>query len=270
MADFDAKADTPCAASAVAAGDKFPFGDVSADGWETILASGLLDALLRVAATAAGGSLISRSGNTIRVTNPNAASEYFEIDKTSTVSLLANTGGGLGRFVFATDLTISFSLGGGWKHYFTPTLHALVAAGAIAWTATANADDAPDVGIARAAAKVAKLTDGSTGSGTLSSIPVAWAPSGTVNDAAPGVARNYEITGASTPIVTSLVAGVNGEERYAVNVGATSVVFSHAAGTGTAANRFLCRGAADLTLAQYEHLKMVYSTTASRWYLSKF
>jgi len=51
VADFDAKADTPAAAAAVAAGDKIPFGDVSADAWDTIEADDLLDAILRLSAT---------------------------------------------------------------------------------------------------------------------------------------------------------------------------------------------------------------------------
>lgn len=47
MATFDAKADTPVAT--VAADDKFPFGDVSADGWDTIEAADLFNALAAVA-----------------------------------------------------------------------------------------------------------------------------------------------------------------------------------------------------------------------------
>lgn len=49
---FDAKTDTPAAATAVAAADKFVFGDVSADGWDTILSENVLDALIRLSAGA--------------------------------------------------------------------------------------------------------------------------------------------------------------------------------------------------------------------------
>ena len=52
MASFDAKADA--AATAVAAGDKIPFGDVDADGWDTITAAKTLAALAAVTDDAAG------------------------------------------------------------------------------------------------------------------------------------------------------------------------------------------------------------------------
>lgn len=67
MAAFDAKADTPVASTAVASGDKFPFGDISADGWDTITAAQLLDALLLVATADASGSngVLKRVANRI-------------------------------------------------------------------------------------------------------------------------------------------------------------------------------------------------------------
>lgn len=52
MPDFDAKADTP--ATAMDAADKIPFGDVSADGWDTITAAKALKAIADVTDNAAG------------------------------------------------------------------------------------------------------------------------------------------------------------------------------------------------------------------------
>lgn len=60
MPEFDAKADTPT--TTVSAGDKFPFGDVSADGWDTITAADLLAALVAVHPDAGGDDTLFLNG----------------------------------------------------------------------------------------------------------------------------------------------------------------------------------------------------------------
>jgi len=59
--EFDAKADTPT--TTVSAGDKFPFGDVSADGWDTITAADLLAALVAVHPDAGGDDTLFLNGS---------------------------------------------------------------------------------------------------------------------------------------------------------------------------------------------------------------
>ena len=61
MPEFDAKADT--ATDSVATGDKFPFGDVSADGWDTITAENLLAALAAVHPEAGGDDTLFLNGS---------------------------------------------------------------------------------------------------------------------------------------------------------------------------------------------------------------
>jgi hypothetical protein len=90
-----------------------------------------------------------------------------------------------------------------------------------------------------------------------------------VNDAAPGRARHYRLTGTSTPIVTGLVAGFDGEERFARNVAGTSVVFNNADAGSTAANRFANSTGANITLAQNEWLHLLYDATDARWIARK-
>jgi hypothetical protein len=61
LPEFDAKADT--ATDSVATGDKFPFGDVSADGWDTITAENLLAALVAVHPDAGGDDTLFLNGS---------------------------------------------------------------------------------------------------------------------------------------------------------------------------------------------------------------
>ena len=75
MAAFDAKADTP--ASVIDAADKIPFGDVSADGWDTILMSNFLTQIFTtpifttgsVAFTGATGALAQDNANLFWASN---------------------------------------------------------------------------------------------------------------------------------------------------------------------------------------------------------
>lgn len=129
-----------------------------------------------------------------------------------------------------------------------------------------------DVGLWRTSPGVWRLGAGSntqTGVSTLASTPVAWTVSGTVNNAAPGVARNYRLAGSTVPILTGLVAGVDGEERFAWNSNATAVVINHDDAGSTAANRFYTATGTALTVAQFEQIKLLYDATSARWIVTK-
>jgi hypothetical protein len=139
-----------------------------------------------------------------------------------------------------------------------------------------NSNNAPyqtkDTGLGRSAPKVLELNNGTVGGagGTLRSIPLTWTVTGTVNDANPGVARRYRLSGSSTPVVTGIsISQVDGQEMYVCNPNATAVTFNHQAAGSTAANRIICTGAANITLNQDEEAVLWYDATTSRWRMRK-
>lgn len=88
---FNAKTDTPCDPADVAAGDKFPFGRVIIDGWDTIRADSLFDALVRVVGQDTALSLLlpDQEGNN---------GLFLQTDG-ETVSWAAGSGGGDGNTI---------------------------------------------------------------------------------------------------------------------------------------------------------------------------
>jgi hypothetical protein len=54
-----------------------------------------------------------------------------------------------------------------------------------------------------------------------------------------------------------------------VNVGSNDIVFAHQSLSSSAANRFICKGAADITLAADEEAAMWYDNTTQRWRIRK-
>ena len=139
----------------------------------------------------------------------------------------------------------------------------------IAWYATAGFNTT-DAALGRAAGRVIGLTDGGSGGGTLRSIPLTWTVTGTVNNAAPGVARRYRLSGSSTPVVTGIsISQVDGQEFFITNPNATAVQFNHQDAGSTAANRIICTGAANITLAQDEEAVVWYDATTSRFRMRK-
>lgn len=116
-----------------------------------------------------------------------------------------------------------------------------------------------------AANGVVRVEQNNGGPATFASVPLDWSVIGTVNNATPGVARRYRVSGSSTPIVTGMsISQVSGQEWYVVNPDATSVVFKNQDGGSTAANRFICPGGADMTLAQDEEALFWYDAVTSR------
>ena len=146
--------------------------------------------------------------------------------------------------------------------------------GLISWFDLSNigGGGASDAGLSRPSAGVVSLDRGAYGSGasTLRSVPLTWTVSGTVNNAAPGVARRYRLSGSSTPIVTGIsISQVDGQEFFICNPNATAVQFNHQDTNSTAANRIICTGGANITLAQDEEAAVWYDATTSRFRMRK-
>lgn len=128
-----------------------------------------------------------------------------------------------------------------------------------------------DVILQRVSNRVLSVEGSGATGGTIRSTPLPWVVSGTVTNANPGVARNYELTGDSTPIVDTIaISQVNGQEFTVVNIAATPVVFrDQSTASGTPANKMICPGGADVTLNQYEVLRFVYLSSQSRFLVRK-
>lgn len=98
MATFDIAAATPVASTALAAGDRFAFDDVSdtPDSWDAIEADDLLDGLLRVA-DSTGTHIIYRVSDTLAVRQPSgtAGTDEVRISHDGTDAIINNrqTGG---------------------------------------------------------------------------------------------------------------------------------------------------------------------------------
>lgn len=85
------------------------------------------------------------------------------------------------------------------------------------------------------------------------------------NDYNPGAARYYRLTASTGVIITGLVAGSDGEERYIINVGASTIKLAHQSASSSSANRFWITGAADITLSQHMGVGIVYDNTSGYW-----
>lgn len=138
----------------------------------------------------------------------------------------------------------------------------------LGWSSATNPNSAAnDTEFARAAAKVVSLENG----GTLRSIPLTPAQiTSNQNNYAPGVARFYRLSTDASRNVTGLsVSQVDGQECEVWNVGSNAIVLKHQDALSTAANRFICTGAADITLAADEIALLRYDSTTSRWRVRK-
>lgn len=109
------------------------------------------------------------------------------------------------------------------------------------------------------------------GSGTLRSTPVTPAQiTSDQNNYAPGVARFYRLSTDASRNVTGLSCSqVDGQECEVWNVGSNNLVLKHQDAASTAANRFICTAAADITLAADEIALLRYDSTAARWRVRK-
>ena len=171
----------------------------------------------------------------------------------------------------ATNGAISFYYGGARYGAFIGSSGWTVrSAGAFNWSSTADAvTGAADTGLARAAAKVIKLTDGSTGNATLSSVPLSpTALAANTDNYNPGTARHLRLSASSAVNLTGIVAGVDGQELFIWNVGTTNTITLKHQVTSTAANQFFTTTGADLALAAGKCAIAMYDGTTSRWRVS--
>ena len=142
-----------------------------------------------------------------------------------------------------------------------------------AWSPSSPGAAGPDTSIRRAAARVVQLCAGTTSGqgGTISSVPIS--PSQIVadqNNYSPGTARFYRLsTDASRNITGLSVSQADGQECEVWNVGSNNIVLQHQNTSSTAANRFICSGAADITLAADEVALLRYDSATGRWRVRK-
>lgn len=127
-----------------------------------------------------------------------------------------------------------------------------------------------DTSMRRAAPGVVQLAAGSSSlPGTASSVAVTPSALGAdQNDYNPGVGRRYRLstTGGATRTVTGLSIGqADGQEFSVVNLGPNNVVLAHQNAGSSAANRFICTGAANITLATDEEALVWYDATTQRF-----
>lgn len=88
------------------------------------------------------------------------------------------------------------------------------------------------------------------------------------NDYAPtghATAYHFRLDTDASRTITSLAGGVDGREILITNIGTTDLVLEHASASGTAANRFLCPGSANLTLNPNDSVRLRYDGTSARW-----
>jgi hypothetical protein len=88
------------------------------------------------------------------------------------------------------------------------------------------------------------------------------------NDYAPtghSAAYHFRLSTDASRTITSLSGPSSGREILITNVGSFDLVLEHASASGTAANRFLCPGSANLTLNPNDSVRARYDGTSSRW-----
>ncbi len=169
MADFDMHTDTPAAPTAMAAGDRFAYDDVSANaaagGFETIEAEDLLDALLRVADQT---QVLSVDPDKLIVHKRTAAADNdeFRIDpSTGEISYFSSNFVDM-KLVSPASAEIYMTAGGVRRLRFNSTYLMLGSGHMFAFAADADPlGSTPDTASVRAAAGVWRDTDGSTGIG---------------------------------------------------------------------------------------------------------
>jgi hypothetical protein len=119
--------------------------------------------------------------------------------------------------------------------------------------------------------KVGSNQAGSSGGGTFCSVPQTPTQiTSNQHDYVVPRARYYRLsTDASRDITGFSIGQVDGLECEIWNVGAFNIVLKHQDANSTAANRFICTGAADITLAADEIALLRYDSTTTRWRVRK-
>lgn len=85
------------------------------------------------------------------------------------------------------------------------------------------------------------------------------------NNYSPGTKAFQRWSSDASRNVTGMVAGTDGETRRIYNVGAQNIVLKHQDTNSTAANRWLCESAADITMGADTSVLATYDTTTACW-----
>lgn len=218
------------------------------------------------------------TGNTIIRAAGGSTSSQVEVSQSGAVTVFTVASGaanGQQFHIVTRDRTYKFydGLGPGFECPTSAVISGNVrsnSTGLFAWSNTGNPTSSMNPGLGRAADGVVSVTNGSTAGATLSSVPLTPAQiTANQNDYAPGVAWFYRLsTDASRDITGLAVSQVSGQVAEFWNVGSQNIVLKHDV-TSTAANRFLCTGAADITLAANEVALLRYDATTARWRVRK-
>lgn len=185
----------------------------------------------------------------------------------STVGITSNSGGyGPGSTVVSN---------GSNSHSFTQYRLALLSTSStLEWST--GAQTAGDLGLARPAAKLLSLTDGSTGGAALRAVPDSPTQiTADQNDYQAGTGRSlfYRLSSDASRSITGFnpagSTNQNGELHYFINVGSNNIVLVNESASSTAANRFTTVTGADITLAANEMAMLVYDNTSARWRVAK-
>lgn len=207
------------------------------------------------------------------ITNPSsgviAASSRFEVPDNVGFDAVGLSSGNAG--IRMTTGQIIFTTGGArYGQFYQYVGHSVKSDLQYTWSSGSDVYlNGQDTGLARAAAKVIKLTDGSTGNATLSSVPLSpTALSANTDNYNPGTTRHLRIS-ATTPVnLTGIVAGVDGQELFIWNVGATNTITITHQTVSTAANQFFTTTGANIALAAGKCAIAMYDGTTARWRVS--
>lgn len=232
----------------------------------TTASNGTSNTLLKTNAT-------SQVADATGITNPSsgviAASSKFQVPDDAANDTIGLSSGNAG--IRMTTGQIIFSTGGArYGQFYQYVGHSVKSDLQYTWSSGSDAYlNGADTGLARAAAKVIKLTDGSTGNATLSSVPLSpTALSANTDNYNPGTTRHLRIS-ATTPVnLTGIVAGVDGQELFIWNVGATNTITITHQTVSTAANQFFTTTGANIALAAGKCAIAMYDGTTARWRVS--
>lgn len=158
--------------------------------------------------------------------------------------------------------------------YYSNTGALLNSTSTIGWSNGGFYFSGTDAALGRASAKVIELNNGTLGGAgaTFRSVPLTPTQiAANQNDYAPGVAMLYRLSSDASRNITGLSCSqVDGQVIESIcNVGSFNIVLTHQDAASTAANRFICTGAANITLAPNEEARAWYDGTTSRWRVSK-
>lgn len=260
----------------------------------------LLDAsnvpLLNAANTFSAGPQVFVGGATVRQSGGTAGTDEVQISHDGTQAIFSDRNASKGRFYFSgTGADCILLIGGNsptspalrpngpllqvvpWNETghagITAGVFRTLSSGVFGWAPGNDPSTTPDTALARASERVVGLTNGSTAGATLSSVPLTLSQiTADQNNYFPFAARFYRLSSDATRTITGLVTGggqVNGQECEFWNVGGFNIVLAHQSASSTAANRFICTGGANITLAPDEIALLRYDATTSRWRVRK-